>query len=122
MVPEKYCFRLNKNLAHWFQYSQYLFEQHKFLNHSCEPVAGMKGLTLIALRDIKEGDEITIDYSIQEGDHLWEMKCDCKSNNCRCTVRSVQFLPEKTFKKYLPYIPAYFKKVYEKHISLRGNA
>lgn len=88
---------------------------YKFLNHSCNPTSGMRGLTLIALRDIREGDEITIDYSIQEGDNLWEMKCACQTPNCRGVIRSIQFLPKNIFKKYLPNIPAYFKKVHEKY-------
>lgn len=88
---------------------------HKFLNHSCNPSAGMRGLTLYALRDIGEGQEITIDYAIIEGDDRWEMKCTCGAPNCRKIVRSIHFLPQKAFNKYLPYIPAYFKKLYEEH-------
>lgn len=90
---------------------------HKFLNHSCDPVAGMRGLTLIAIKNLREGEEITIDYSIIEGDFLWEMNCSCNSKNCRGIIRSIQFLPIKTFKKYLPNIPAYFRKIYENHLS-----
>ncbi len=90
---------------------------HKFLNHSCNPSAGMRGRTLYALRDMKEGDEITIDYSIIEGDPLWELQCSCKEPSCRKIIRSVQFLPQKAFKRYLPNIPAYFRKLYEQHQS-----
>ncbi|HYD93540.1 MAG TPA: SET domain-containing protein-lysine N-methyltransferase [Candidatus Paceibacterota bacterium] len=89
---------------------------YKFLNHSCNPSAGIKGkVTLVALRNMKEGEEITIDYSTIEGDPLWRMKCACGEPNCRKIIRSVHSLPEKQFKKYLPFVPTYFKKVYEKH-------
>lgn len=88
---------------------------NQYLNHSCEPNSGIKGkVTMVALKDIKEGEEITIDYSIIEGDDLWEMKCNCGNKNCRQIIRSVQFLPEKVFKKYLPYIPKYFKDIHTK--------
>lgn len=86
---------------------------YKFLNHSCNPSASIKGrVTLVALRDIKEGEEITIDYSITECDDLWEMKCACGEKNCRKVVHPIQRLPEKQFKKYLPYIPTYFRDLY----------
>ena len=49
---------------------------NQYLNHSCNPNSGIKGkVTMIALTDIREGEEITIDYSIIEGDDLWEMNC-----------------------------------------------
>jgi len=84
---------------------------HKFLNHSCTPNAGMKGLTLISIRRIKEGDEITIDYSTIEGDNRWEMNCFCNSEDCRSIIRSIEHLTPEQFKS-IPYIPAYFKKLY----------
>lgn len=88
---------------------------YKFLNHSCDPSVGIKGtLSLTALKDMKEGDEITIDYSTIEGDSRWEMNCACGSENCRKLIRSVQSLPKGQFEKYLPYIPTYFKKLYLK--------
>lgn len=89
---------------------------YKYLNHSCNPNSGIKGsVTMVAIKDIKEGEEITIDYSIIEGDNDWEMKCRCGEKSCRRIIRSVQFLPSKVFKKYLPYIPTYFKRVYQSY-------
>jgi uncharacterized protein len=86
---------------------------NQYLNHSCNPNSGIKGkVTMVALKDIKEGEEITIDYSIIEGDEMWEMECNCGAKDCRKTVRSIQFLPEKQFKKYMPYIPKYFQKLH----------
>ena len=86
---------------------------YKFLNHSCNPSAGVKGkVSMYAIRDIKEGEEITIDYSTIEADQLWEMPCSCGANNCRKIVKSIQYLPENYFKKYLPFVPRYFQKVY----------
>lgn len=88
---------------------------NQYLNHSCNPNSGIKGkVTMIALLDINEGEEITIDYSIIEGNDLWEMKCRCGEKNCRKIIRSVQYLPEKQFKKYLPNVSTYFKKLYLK--------
>lgn len=88
---------------------------YKFLNHSCNPTAGVKGtVALVALRDLKEGEEITIDYSTIEGDVRWEMPCNCGEKNCRKTIRSIAYLSRSVFEKYLPYIPRYFQKLYLK--------
>lgn len=88
---------------------------NQYLNHSCNPNSGIKGrLTMVAIRNIKEGEEITIDYSIIEGDDLWEMKCTCGEKNCRKVIRSIRYIPRRQFKKYLPYVPTYFKDLYTK--------
>lgn len=88
---------------------------YKFLNHSCNPSAGVKGkVTLVALRDMREGEEVTIDYSTIEGDPHWQMKCACGEKNCRKVIRSITHMPKKQFKKYLPHIPNYFKNLYMK--------
>ena len=84
---------------------------HKFLNHSCRPSAGVRGLTLFAIQDIGEGEEITIDYSTVEGDAQWEMQCSCGEKECRKVIRSIQYLPPAQFKR-IPYIPAYFRNLY----------
>lgn len=88
---------------------------YKFLNHSCDPNIGIKGrVSMVALRSIKSGEELTIDYSTIEGDPRWEMKCSCGAQNCRKVVRSIQYLPERQYKKYLPYISSYFKQLYHR--------
>ena len=94
---------------------------YKFLNHSCNPNAGFKGtVTLLALRDIKPGEEITGDYSTFEGDERWQLeggkKCMCGEKNCRGVIKSIHYLPRQTYKKYLPYISTHFKRQYEKSV------
>ena len=45
----------------------------KYLNHSCDPSCGIKGrVCLYALRDMKVGDEVTIDYSTVESNPNWK--------------------------------------------------
>jgi SET domain-containing protein len=118
-------FKVNKNkrdaLAHpnWVGVAENQWidpaKPFKFLNHSCNPSAGIKGaLSLVALHDMKEGDEITIDYSTIEGDPRWEMNCACGEKNCRKVIRSIYSIPKKQFDAYLPYVSTYFKKLYLK--------
>ena len=90
------------------------------LNHSCEPNTAIIGTKkIIALRNIKKGEEITIDYSMTDGDLLWELEytCGCKSKNCRKAIHSIQRIPEEAFQKHMPFIPKYFVKLRKKHLA-----
>lgn len=96
----------------------------RYVNHSCEPNAGLRGRTnVVAMRDIRRGEEVTIDYSITEAGRHWRMNCRCGSRQCRHVIRSIQFLPRELFHKYEPYIPLYLQKAYwaEKTYSMFRN-
>lgn len=83
------------------------------IRHSCQPNAGLdKKNIVVAMKTIKAGQEITIDDSITEADPNWHEKCNCGDKNCRKIIRSIQYLPEKNYKKYLPFIPDYMQRVY----------
>ena len=85
------------------------------MRHSCEPNVGLRGQTkVVAMRPIKANEEINIDDSITEIDPHWHVRCSCGSKTCRKTIRSIQYLPEKLFKKYQPYTPNFFRQVYKK--------
>lgn len=89
----------------------------KYLNHSCNPNAAIRGkVSLVAIANIKKGDEITFDYSTTEVDERWEMpyRCRCGNSNCRGTITSIQKLNTKTVERYLPNIPTQIKKIFFK--------
>ena len=86
-----------------------------FFNHSCNPNSFLKGKVLVkAIRDIKKGEEVVFDYSLNEADIYWQIKCNCKSKNCRKVIKSIQFLPSTIFKKHKYHISKYYQKVHEK--------
>lgn len=85
------------------------------INHSCNPNSGIiDKVKVCAMRNIKKGEEITIDYSITEADPNWKMTCHCKEKNCRKIIRSIQFLPEKLYKQYNGFIPKFLKEAHKK--------
>jgi len=59
-----------------------------YINHSCAPNAYMRltrgHILFIALRDIRPGEEITIDYHITH--HPDTKRCHCKAPTCRGTI------------------------------------
>ena len=79
-------------------------ELDDFVNHSCNPNAGLKmiegKLVLVALKKIKKRDEICFDYSTSMEEDRWEMECSCGSRNCRKVIRDFKHLPKKTRQKY----------------------
>lgn len=62
-----------------------------FLNHCCEPNAGFRGqIVLIAMRDIRKNEQITIDYAMvlhkPPKGPAYRMKCLCGAATCRGLV------------------------------------
>lgn len=86
-----------------------------YINHSCDPNAGLKGKkTIVAMKNIKKDEEVTIDYSITEDDPYWRMNCKCGNKTCRKIIRGIRFLPKNLFKKYYNFIPKFLKESYSK--------
>ena len=70
----------------------------RYLNHSCAPNARIRKegrrLELFALRSIRRGVEVTIDYSTILGDDdIWTMRCNCGAPWCRRTIKRFGSLP-----------------------------
>lgn len=85
-----------------------------FVNHSCSPNMGIRNeLDFIALKDIAPGEELTFDYSVATAERPWAMHCHCDAPLCRGLIRSIHFLPQEVFERYLPFINPYFQKVYK---------
>jgi hypothetical protein len=53
-----------------------------YLNHSCEPSAWIRGLSLIALRDIAQGEGVTFDYNATEFSMAEPFECHCGAPSC----------------------------------------
>ena len=91
----KYSFMLSDDLFDWPKgyLEQKLSEDCMFFNHSCDPncafaecLSSYSSLGhVIALRDIKSGEELTYDYQCMdaEGSHYTGIDCKCGSIKCR---------------------------------------
>ncbi|OGI31948.1 MAG: hypothetical protein A3G09_03250 [Candidatus Moranbacteria bacterium RIFCSPLOWO2_12_FULL_48_12] len=89
----------------------------EYLNHSCSPTAGVHGNNrIVAMRPMKKGEEVTIDYALSETYPLWHMRCHCKAKNCRKIVKPYQDLSHQRMKKYINYTSKYILDM-KMHIS-----
>lgn len=80
---EYYIFELNK--THDID-GDVDYNPAKYINHSCEPNCEIevKGgrIWIIALRDLKKGEELSYDYAWDIDDDYEERPCHCGSKHC----------------------------------------
>lgn len=116
----KYSFTPNYRTGpHWLNLGKNMWgmpmnkSPWRYLNHSCESNSGFKEKTkIVAFRDIRRGEEITMDYSMTEAVRAWKMNCRCKARLCRKVVRSIQYLPQETFDAYKSFIPPFMQSAF----------
>ena len=59
----------------------------ELVNHCCQPTCGLSGqITLVALRRIQPGEEITFDYATTDSSAFLEFPCACSKSPCRQRV------------------------------------
>ena len=87
-----------------------------FVNHSCDANAGLvivgddgADVTLVALRDIAPGEQVTFDYSTTMDEDDFEFDCQCGAAACRGRMRDFKHLPPAVKRRYadLGVVPAY---------------
>ena len=62
------------------------------LNHSCDPNLGWTDdTTLVAIRDIAAGEELTIDYATVITDPAFVMMCHCETYRCRQVIEGTDW-------------------------------
>lgn len=76
-------------------------EPNDCFNHSCDPNLGFFGqIGLIALHDIKPGEELVFDYAMSDGEPYDEFECYCVSPNCRKKITGNDWKLPELWKKY----------------------
>ena len=81
----------------------------RYFAHSCSPNCGFKGkFKIVAMRDIRKGEELTFDYEMSE-DSDWKMKCICGNKDCRKIIGSFKNMPKNVREKYKGYISSWLK-------------
>lgn len=80
-----------------------------YLNHSCEPSAWIRGLALIALRDIAPGDGVTFDYNATEFSMAEPFECHCGTPSCVGQVAGYAQLDAAQRVRIAAYVSEYLR-------------
>jgi len=72
-----------------------------FINHSCDPNAGMAGqIMVVAMRPIKPGEEICYDYAMSDGSGYDEFECCCGTTRCRGKITGNDWSRPELWSRY----------------------
>jgi len=84
------------------EHIELLPEYLECINHSCEPNCffDTTRLELVALKDIKEDEELTFFYPSTEWDMDQAFKCVCGNKNCIGLVKGARYLSAENIAKY----------------------
>lgn len=74
----------------------------QYINHSCDPNVFFDTtlMQLVALRELKSGDEMTFFYPSTEWKMTQSFNCYCGSSNCLGDIRGASYLSEDVTKQY----------------------
>ena len=80
------------------------------LNHSCNPNVGVCGqITFVAMRDIPDGAELTIDYAMIDGDPAQRLECLCGAEACRKIISGSDWRLKELQRRYAGYFSRYLQ-------------
>lgn len=81
-----------------------------YVNHSCEPNAGIKGqVAVVAMRDIDTGDEVTFDYAMTDASDYDEFDCACGTASCRGKVTGRDWMRADLQDRYKGWFSVYLQ-------------
>ena len=70
-----------------------------FINHSCDPNCETDEIDgkiwILAIRDIRPGEELTYDYNLFDGEENDPALCHCKAKHCRGSLYSERELRKR---------------------------
>ncbi len=82
-----------------------------YVNHSCNPNAGLSGqIGLVAMRDIKIGEEVCFDYAMCDTMPYDEFDCLCGAPNCRGKVGGSDWMRPELQKRYAGFFSPHVQR------------
>ena len=81
-----------------------------WVNHSCEPNAGLRGqISLVAMRAIEPGEEISFDYEMSDGWDYDEFACACGAPACRGRITGEDWRRPDLIERYRGFRSPYLE-------------
>jgi uncharacterized protein len=84
-------------------------------NHSCNPNVGLCGqITLVAMRDIAEGEEVCFDYAMSDSSDYDEFECHCGTPHCRKKITGNDWKLPELQRRYKGFFSPYLARRIER--------
>lgn len=105
----------------------FLFSTHEspadWINHGCDPNVGFNGsVSLVSLRDISRGEEVSFDYATSDGSPYDEFRCRCGASDCRKWIRGDDWRRPELWGRYAGFFSPYLARRIERLQSGAGAA
>ncbi len=111
---QEYAYQISENLL-FGPVSENEVCISEYFNHSCNPNAGFRDqLTLVSMKDINVGEEITFDYAVCMTSDILDLKCLCESDDCRKYIKGNDWKKTELQKKYNGYFQPYIREMIDK--------
>lgn len=86
-------------------------EAADMINHSCDPNAGLSSaISIVAMRDIKAGEEVCFDYATCDSQPYDEFDCGCGAATCRRHVSGDDWKKPELWARYNGYFSPYLQR------------
>ncbi len=107
-LQRRHSIQVEENL---YLVSTRLDEPADYINHSCEPNAGLSGqIALVAMRSIFVGEEVRFDYAMSDGSPYDEFDCGCGAPNCRGRVTGDDWRRPELWERYAGHFSPYLQR------------
>jgi SET domain-containing protein len=104
------CIQIARDFALWT--GPHLQTEPDWINHSCDPNAGIRGqISVVAMRDIQEGEEICFDYAMCSTCTMDAFTCACGSPRCRGEVRPDDWRLPDLRRRYRGYFSSFIAEL-----------
>jgi hypothetical protein len=93
----------------------------RFMNHSCEPNAMIRGRDVISLTPIEPWQEITFHYATTEYSMAEPFQCRCGSTRCEGLVRGFRYLAPAARERLRPWLSTYLLSIVDDNTPEAGT-
>jgi uncharacterized protein len=82
-----------------------------WINHSCDPNSGLRGqITLVAMRPIRQAEEVCFDYAMSDGSNYDTFDCNCGAAICRGRVTGDDWMRGDLIARYGEYFSPFLRE------------
>jgi hypothetical protein len=76
----------------------------RFMNHSCEPNAVIRGRDVLTVRPINRGEELTFNYNTTEYEMAEPFDCNCETSRCGGRIQGFRYISRAERERLRPWL------------------